>query len=107
MGKRERERERERKGWRGLLYPLTQKRAVTALRPGKSGKIPENPGSPETPGKTRILRPLTQEYNPVNVLVQRCLIGFVLTTRVLVRLLEDTFLVPLYSTTFLGLKFKI
>jgi hypothetical protein len=27
---------RERKGWRGLLYPLTQKRAVTALRPGIS-----------------------------------------------------------------------
>jgi hypothetical protein len=27
------ERERERKGWRGLLYPLTQKSAVTALKP--------------------------------------------------------------------------
>jgi hypothetical protein len=47
MGKRERE--RERKGWRGHLYPLTQKRAVTALRPGMSGVNPETPGSPETP----------------------------------------------------------
>jgi hypothetical protein len=28
---------REKKGWRGLLYPLTQKRAVTTLRPGMSG----------------------------------------------------------------------
>jgi hypothetical protein len=75
-GQNGQERERERKGWRGLLYPLKQKRAVTALRPGKSGKIPETPGSPKTPSKTRILRPLkvsTQEYNPVNVLVQRCL----------------------------------
>jgi hypothetical protein len=67
---------RERKGWRGLLYPLTQKRAVTALRPRTSGKILETPGSSETLGKTRILRPpkvSTQENNPVNVLVQRCL----------------------------------
>jgi hypothetical protein len=67
---------RERKGSRGLLYPLTQKKVVTALRPRMSGKIPETPGSPETPGKTRILRPSmvsTQENIPVNVLVQRCL----------------------------------
>jgi hypothetical protein len=35
------------------------------------------------------------------------LIGFVLTTRAPVRLLEDTFPVPLYSMTFLGLKFEI
>jgi hypothetical protein len=39
MGKRERE--RERKGWRGLLYPVTQKRVITALRSRMSGKIPE------------------------------------------------------------------
>jgi hypothetical protein len=42
---------RERKWWRGLLYPLTQKRVVTALRPGISEKTPETPGSSETPGK--------------------------------------------------------
>jgi hypothetical protein len=68
--------ERERKGWRRLLYPLTQKRAVTALRPGMFGKTPETLGSLATPGKIRILRPSkisTQENNPVNVLVQRCL----------------------------------
>jgi hypothetical protein len=35
------------------------------------------------------------------------LIDFVLTTRAPVRLLEDTFPVPLYSTAFLGLKLKI
>jgi hypothetical protein len=35
------------------------------------------------------------------------LIGFVMATRAPVRLLEDTFPVPLYSMVFLGLKFKI
>jgi hypothetical protein len=35
------------------------------------------------------------------------LIGFVMATGAPVRLLEDTFPVPLYSTAFLGLKFKI
>jgi hypothetical protein len=34
------------------------------------------------------------------------LIGFVLATRAPVRLLEHTFPVPLYSTAFLGLRFK-
>jgi hypothetical protein len=34
------------------------------------------------------------------------LIGFVMATRAPIRLLEDTFLVPLYSTAFVGLKFK-
>jgi hypothetical protein len=38
------------KGWRGLLYPLTQNIAVEALRPEVSGENPETPGSPETLG---------------------------------------------------------
>jgi hypothetical protein len=41
----------------GAFIPLTQKRAVTALRPGMSGKNLETPGSLKTLGKTRILRP--------------------------------------------------
>jgi hypothetical protein len=60
----------------GFYYPLTQNIAVEALRPGVSGVNPETPGSPETPGKTRILRHSkvsTQEKIPVNVLVRRCL----------------------------------
>jgi hypothetical protein len=72
MGKRE----GRGKGWRRLLYPITQKRAVTARRPRISGKTPETPGSSETPGKTRKLWPSkvsTQEVNLVNVLVQRYL----------------------------------
>jgi hypothetical protein len=74
MGKRERE--RERKGWRGLLYPLTQKRAIIALRPGVSGKSPELREVRRLRGKTWTLRPPkvnTQKVSPVNVLVQRCL----------------------------------
>jgi hypothetical protein len=35
----------------GAFIPLTQKRVVITLRPGMSGKIPETPGSPETPVK--------------------------------------------------------
>jgi hypothetical protein len=35
------------------------------------------------------------------------LIGFVMATRAHVHLLEGTFPVPLYSTAFVGLKFKI
>jgi hypothetical protein len=117
MGKRERERERERerKGWRGLLYPLTQKRAVTALRPGMSVENSETSESPETPGKPQILTPDTpafqgqhpRKYRRERVGAKVSLIGFVMATRALVRLLEDTFPVPLYSMAFLGLKFKI
>jgi hypothetical protein len=38
------------KGWRGLLYPLTQNIVVEALRLRVSGINPEPPGSPESPG---------------------------------------------------------
>jgi hypothetical protein len=38
MGKRERKERAE-----GLLYPLTQKRAITTIRPGISGRTPETP----------------------------------------------------------------
>jgi hypothetical protein len=53
----ERERERKEGGEGGFYTPSEQKRVVTALRPGMSGKIPDTPGSLETPGKTRKLRP--------------------------------------------------
>jgi hypothetical protein len=103
-------REREGKGWRGLLYPLTQKKVVTALRPGMSVKIPETPEvrrlreNPETPS-FQGQHPKSQPRERVGAKVS--LIGFDLATRAPFQLLEDTFPVPLYSTTFLGLKFKI
>jgi hypothetical protein len=63
-------------GGGGFYTPFTQNIAVEALRPGVSGVNLETLGSPETPGKTRILRPSkvsTQEKIPMNVLVRRCL----------------------------------
>jgi hypothetical protein len=66
--------EREGKGWRGLLYPLIQKRVVTALRPGISGKTPETLGSPETPA-SQGQHPKSQPYERVGAKVS--LIGFV------------------------------
>jgi hypothetical protein len=74
-GRNGQEREREERV-EGTFIPLTQKRVVTALRPGVSGKTPETLGSPKTSGKTQKLQPpkvSTQKLNPVNVLVQRCL----------------------------------
>jgi hypothetical protein len=63
-------------GGGGFYTPLTQNIAVEALRPRVSGVNSETPGSSETPGRTRILRPSkvsTQEKILVNVLVRRCL----------------------------------
>jgi hypothetical protein len=41
---------RERKGWKRLLYPLTHKRAVAALRLGISRENPGNTGKSENYG---------------------------------------------------------
>jgi hypothetical protein len=88
------------KGWRGLLYPLTQNIAVEALRPGKSADSGVNSDTPAFQG--RHLRKDPRECVGAKV----SLIGFVLAARAPVRLLEDIILVPLDSTAFLGLKFK-
>jgi hypothetical protein len=69
MGKRERERERERerKGWRELLYPFTQKRAVTALRPGipeKPWKLREVRRLKENPGDSSLPRLAPKKLTP-------------------------------------------
>jgi hypothetical protein len=76
-----------------------------------SGENQETSGSPETPGKTPDT-PALQGQHPRKCPCERVgakvsLIGFVMATRAPVRLLEDTFPVSLYSTAFLGLKFKI
>jgi hypothetical protein len=67
---------------------------------GKSGDFGVNPDTPASHGQHP--RKVPRERAGANV----SLIGFDLATRVPVRLLEDTFLVPLYSMAFLGLKFK-
>jgi hypothetical protein len=73
MGKRDRERG---KGGGGLLYPPHTEKSHYSSKTRNVRENPETPGSPETPGKTWILRPSkvsTQENIHVNVLVQRCL----------------------------------
>jgi hypothetical protein len=67
---------------------------------GKSGDFGVNPDTPTSQGQ----HPRKDPRECVGAKVS--LIGFVLATRAPVRLLEDTILVPLDSTTFLGLKFK-
>jgi hypothetical protein len=67
---------------------------------GKSGDYGVNPDTPASQGQ----HPSKDSRECAGAKVS--LIGFDLATRAVIRLLEDTFPVPLYSTTFLGLKFK-
>jgi hypothetical protein len=72
-------------------------------KPGNSGKSVDFGVNPDTPA--------SQGQHPRKVSRERAgakvsLIGFVKATRAPVRLLKDTYPVPLYSTAFLGLKFK-
>jgi hypothetical protein len=68
---------------------------------GKSGVSGVNPDTPPFQGQ----HPRNDPCESVGAKVS--LIGFVLATRAPVRLLEDIIPVPLDSTAFLGLKFKI
>jgi hypothetical protein len=68
---------------------------------GKSGVFGVNPDTPAFQGQ----HPRKDPHERVGAKVS--LIGFVLATRAHVRLLEDIIPVPLDSTAFLGLKFKI
>jgi hypothetical protein len=68
---------------------------------GKSGDSGKTPDTPAFQGQH------PRKYRRERVGAKVSLIGFVMATRALVRLLEDTFPVPLYSMAFLGLKFKI
>jgi hypothetical protein len=98
------------KGWRGLLYPLTQKIVVEAFKtrsiwgkPGNSGKFGDSGVNPDTPA-FQGQHPRKDPRERVGAKVS--FIGFVLATRAPVQLLEDIIPVPLDSTAFLGLKFK-
>jgi hypothetical protein len=107
MGKRERE--REERAEEAFIPPHPEKRRYNSKtwnirenleNSGKSGDSGKNPETPTSQGQ----HPKSQPRERVGAKVS--LIGF-LTTRAPVRLLEDAFLVPLYSTVFIGLKFKI
>jgi hypothetical protein len=72
-------------------------------KPGNFGKFGDSGVNPDTPASQgQHLRKVPRECVGAKV----SLIGFDIATRAPVRLLEDTFPVPLYSTAFLGLKFK-
>jgi hypothetical protein len=66
--------------------------------PGNSGKSGDSGKNPETLA-SQGQHPKSQPHEHAGAKVS--LIGFVLATRAPVRLLEDTFPVPLYSTAFL------
>jgi hypothetical protein len=72
-------------------------------KPGNSGKSRHSGVNPDTPA-SQGQHPRKDPCECVGAKVS--LIGFVLATRAPVRLLEDTFPIPLYSKAFLGLKLK-
>jgi hypothetical protein len=73
-------------------------------KPGNSGKSGDSGVNPDTPA-LQGQHPRKDPRECVGAKVS--LIGFVLATRAPIRLLEDIIPVPLDSTAFLGLKFKI
>jgi hypothetical protein len=110
MGKRERERgEREERVEGAFIPPHTEKSHYSSKtrnirgKPGNSGKSGDSGINPDTPSfQGQHPRKCPRE----RVCAKVSIIGFVMATRAPVRLLEDTFPVLLYSTTFLGLKYK-
>jgi hypothetical protein len=72
-------------------------------KPGNSGKSGDSGVNPDTPA-SQGQHPRKDPRECVGAEVS--LIGLVLATRAPIRLLKDTISVPLYSTAFLGLKFK-
>jgi hypothetical protein len=106
IGKRERERGR---GGGGFYTPHTEKSCYSSKtrnirgRPGNSGKSGDSGINLDTPAfQGQHPRKCPRERVGAKV----SLIGFVMATGAHVRPLEDIFAVPLYSTAFLGLKFK-
>jgi hypothetical protein len=97
-------RERVKEGVEGAFIPphpeYNRYSFKTRSIRGKPGDSGVNPDTPASQGQHQRKDPRECAGAKVS------LIGFVLATRAPVRLLEDTFLVPLYSTSFLGLKFK-
>jgi hypothetical protein len=103
-------RERVKEGVEGAFIPphpecsrYSFKTQSIRGKPGNFGKSRDSRVNPDTPA-SQGQHPRKDPRECVGAKVS--LIGFVLATRAPVRLLEDTLPVLLYSTTFLGLKFK-
>jgi hypothetical protein len=103
-------RERLKEGVEGAFIPPHPEYSRYSFKTRSIRGKPRNSGKSEVSGVNPDT-PASQGQHPRKDL-RECasakvsLIGFVLATRAPVRLLEDTFRVPLYSTAFLGLKFK-
>jgi hypothetical protein len=102
-------REREETVEGAFIPPHTEKSRYNSKtqnirgKPENSGKSGDSGINPDTPAfQGQHPRKCTRE----RVCAKVSLIGFIKVTRAPVRLLEDTFPIPLYSTAFLGLKFK-
>jgi hypothetical protein len=104
-------RERVKEGVEGAFIPPNPEYSRYSLkirsirgRLGNSEKSRDSGVNPDTPAS----QGQHQRKDPRECAGAKVsLIGFDLATRAHVRLLGDTFPVPLYSTAFLGLKFKI
>jgi hypothetical protein len=103
-------RERVKEGVEGAFIPPHPEYSCYSFKtrsirgkPGNSRKSGDSGVNPKTPA-SQGRHPRKDPCDCAGVKVS--LIGFVLATRAPVRLLEDTFPVPLYSTAFLGVKFK-
>jgi hypothetical protein len=103
-------RERVKEGVKGAFIPPHPEYSCYNIKTqsiwgklGNSGKSGDSGVIPDTPA-SQGQHPRKDPRECAGAKVS--LIGFVLATRAPVRLLEDTFPVPLYSTTFLGFKFK-
>jgi hypothetical protein len=103
-------REREERVEGAFIPPHTEKSRYSSKTRnvwGKPGNSRKSGDSGKTPDTSAFQGQHPRKYPRECVGAKVSLIGFVMTTRAPVRLLEDTFLVPLYSTVFLGLKFNI
>jgi hypothetical protein len=97
-------RERVKEGVEGAFITPHPEYSCYSFKTRNIRGKPENSGvNPDTPtSQGQHPRKDSRECADAKVSLK----GFVLATRAPVRLLEDTFPVPLYSMEFLGLKFK-
>jgi hypothetical protein len=103
-------RERVKEGVEGAFIPPHPEYSRYSFKtrnirgqPGNSGKSGDSGVNPDTLA-SQGQHPRKDSCECAGAKVS--LIGFDLATRAPARLLEDTFPVPLYSTAFIGLKFK-
>jgi hypothetical protein len=99
------EREREERVEGAFIPPHTKKSRYSSMTQnvqGKLGNFGMSGDTGKTPDTPAFQGQHPRKYPRERVGAKVSLIGFIMATRAPVRLLEDTFPVPLYSTAFLG-----